>query len=226
MYSVAKEWNPNQKKLSQLLSKPDTFDQAIQLSLQMHDSVHDLKKETTPTVYQSLIDDLAPPVIIYRPSNSFSSIAWNIWHITRIEDAISNIVIADTEQILNKEWLDKLNITITDTGNAFTEQDVDTFGRMIDTNELFKYRKAVGRNTQKIIKTLQAADRKRKPTKEQLDRIIKEQVLTKEKESIWLLDFWVGKTISGLLTMPITRHQIVHINDCLNLTEKYKRDFV
>jgi len=31
MYSVAKEWNPNQKKLSQLLSKPDTFDQAIQL---------------------------------------------------------------------------------------------------------------------------------------------------------------------------------------------------
>lgn len=59
-------------------------------------------------------------------------------------------------------------------------------------------------------------DRKRKPTQEQLKRIIEENVVTTSKDSIWLVDFWSKKTVSGLLTMPITRHQIVHMNDCLN----------
>jgi len=226
MYSVTKEWNPNQKKLSQLLAKQETFDQAIQLCLQMHNSVHDLKKEISPTVYQSLLEGLTPAIMKYRPNNSFSSIAWSIWHITRIEDAVSNILIADSEQILNKEWLEKININITDTGNAFTENDVDIFDEMINTKELLKYRKAVGENTQKILQKLKVTERKRKPSKEQLDRIIQEKVLLQEKDSIWLLDFWANKTVSGLLTMPITRHQIVHINDCLKLKDKYKRKYV
>ena len=39
-----------------------------------------------------------------------------------------------------------------------------------------------------------------------------------------LLDFWKNKTIAGLLTMPITRHQIVHINDCFKLKERYQKN--
>jgi len=66
-------------------------------------------------------------------------------------------------------------------------------------------------------------DRKRKPTQEQLKRIIEENVVTTSKDSIWLVDFWSKKTVSGLLTMPITRHQIVHVNDCFKLVEKYKK---
>ena len=46
----------------------------------------------------------------------------------------------------------------------------------------------------------------------------------KEPASIWLLDFWKNKTIAGLLTMPITRHQIVHINDCFKLKERYQKN--
>jgi len=226
MYSVTKEWNPNQKKLSQLLAKSDTFDQAILLCLQMHNSVHDLKKTSEQTIYQSLLADLPNELFTFKPEKSFSSIAWNIWHITRIEDAISNILIADSEQVLNNEWLDRINIRTTDTGNAFTEEDVNKMDKVINANELINYRKAVGKSTQKIIKCIEESDRKRKPSKDQLARIIKEKVLTKEKDSIWLLDFWANKTISGLLTMPITRHQIVHINDCIKLKAKYMRNFV
>lgn len=225
MYSVGAEWNPKQKELSRLLAKADTFYQGVLMCAEMHRSVHDLGKEAAKNVYQSLLVDMPPELISYRPETSFSSIAWNIWHITRIEDAISNIFLADSGQVFNQEWLKKINAGIADTGNAFTKEDVDEFGKAVNTEELLKYRKAVGMRTQKILLTLAETDRKRKPSKDQLHRIMAEKVLTEEKESIRLLDFWGGKTVSGLLTMPITRHQIVHINDCLKLKEKHRFRF-
>lgn len=219
MSTVTQRWNPWQKELSRLLSSPDGFDEAMILCLRMHNEAHDLGKGLSPTIYQSLLEGLSPEAMKYRPEKSFSSIAWNIWHITRIEDAIANILIADADQVLSKEWLDRMNVKITDTGNAFTQADVDALDGRINANELLKYRKVVGKTTQKVLKNIRAADKKRKPTAEQLKRIVSEKVLTQESESIWLLDFWKGKTVSGLLKMPITRHQIVHINDCFRLKE-------
>jgi len=226
MSTVTQQWNLWQKELSRLLSSPEEFDEAVILCLRMHNEAHDFRKETSPTIFQALLKDLAPDAIRYRPANSFSSIAWNIWHITRIEDAIANILIADSDQVLNMEWLDRLNIKVTDTGNAFTKEDVDALDSAINAKELLNYRKAVGKNTQKVLKNIRSSDKKRKPTPEQLKRIVSEKVLTKEPDSIWLLDFWGNKTITGLLTMPITRHQIVHINDCYKLKDKYERNLV
>jgi len=224
MSTVNQRWNTWQKELSLLLSSPDSFDEAMLLCLRMHNEAHDLRKQSSPTIFQSLLNGLAPDAIGYRPEKSFSSIAWNIWHITRIEDAIANILIADADQVLNIEWLDRMNVKITDTGNAFTKEDVDALNGRINAKELLNYRKVVGKNTQKVLKSIRAVDKKRKPSADQMKRIVSERVLTKEPESIWLMDFWKSKTITGLLTMPITRHQIVHINDCLKLKERYQKN--
>jgi hypothetical protein len=192
--------------------------------MDLHKQVHDLEVENdSKTIYQQLLQMLTPDNVKYRPKDNFSSIAWNIWHITRIEDAIANIIINNSKQILSEEILHKINVTITDTGNAFTEQDVDLFNKQVNIIELLKYRKKVGKNTVEILQGLTVQDRKRKPTQEQLKRIIEENVVTTSKDSIWLVDFWSKKTVSGLLTMPITRHQIVHVNDCFKLVEKYKK---
>lgn len=189
----------------------------------MHAELHDITKNNQNNIYLELVNGLTPDCMIYRPNNHFSSIAWNIWHITRIEDAVSNILIANTEQIFDKEWMERIKTEITDTGNAFNENDVDKFGKMINVKELLLYRKMVGKKTQIIVKSITEADRKRKPTAQQLERIVKEKVLTKEKNSIWLLEFWGNKTIAGLLTMPITRHQMVHINDSFKIKQMYKK---
>ncbi|MCH3916086.1 MAG: DinB family protein [Spirochaetia bacterium] len=225
MFSVAKDWNPKQKRLALLLSKPQTFADAISLCLEMHNQVHGISDNGSPTIYKNLITDLTAEMITYRPENDSRSIAWNLWHITRIEDAVSNILIDDSKQVLNSEWLDRMQIDVTDTGNAFTKENVDEFDQAIDTSELLNYRKAVGKNTQTVLKKLSIENRKRKPTKGQLDRILSEGVLTQEKDSIWLLEFWGKKTMTGLLTMPITRHQILHLNKCFKLKERYRKDF-
>lgn len=217
MIAVTKDWNLKQKMLSELLKKQDAFFDAMDLCKLMHNELHDINQNNEKNIYQELLNGLTSKNVVFRPNNHFSSIAWNIWHITRIEDAISNILIANTQQVLTKEWMERINTSISDTGNAFTISDVDKFNQRIDTNELFLYRKEVGMKTQRVLAAITEADRKRKPSEEQLNRIIDEKVLTNEKDSIWLLEFWGSKTVSGMLLMPITRHQIVHINDCFRL---------
>ena len=225
MISVSKYWNPKQKKLNELLQSNSTFDKALFVCIELHAQLHDLfKNNNSPTIYQELLSLVNNENIKYRPVNNFSSISWNIWHITRIEDAVSNILINNSKQILSEEILNKINVNITDTGNAFTAADVDVFSESINLKELIKYRKKVGTNTVAILQKLTVLDRNRKPTQEQLHRLIQENVVTSSPESIGLVDFWGKKTISGLLTMPITRHQIVHINDSFRIVEKCKKN--
>jgi len=139
MISVSKYWNPKQKQLNELLQSDSTFDKALLVCIELHAQLHDLvKNNNSPTIYQELLSLITNDNCKYRPVNNFSSIAWNIWHITRIEDAVSNILINNSKQILNEEILKKINVNITDTGNAFTASDVDVFSEKINFKELIK----------------------------------------------------------------------------------------
>ncbi len=220
MIPVAKDWNPKQKALKAFLSNSDEKE-AVSLCLQMHSQLHDSQLTLTPNSYQDmLINDLSDICFRHMPVDSFSSIAWNLWHITRIEDAVCNILIADESQIFNNALKKRMGASLMDTGNAMDMKEATAFSKTIKMNELLIYRFKVGEKSQKIIKGLSRSDFKKKPHQRQLDRLLKENVILNHKESIWLLDFWSKKTIAGLLLMPITRHQIVHLNNCMKLKAK------
>jgi hypothetical protein len=55
---------------------------------------------------------------------------------------------------------------------------------------------------------------------ENLGRIFDEGAVLKHKDSEWLVDFWSRKNVAGILLMPLTRHQIVHINDAIRIKGK------
>ena len=223
MIPVAKEWNPKQKALKSFLSSNDEK-KAVALCLQMHSKLHDSQLTLIANSYQDmLVNDLSEMCFRHMPSASFSSIAWNLWHITRIEDAVCNILISDESQVFNMMLKKRIGASIMDTGNAMNLRETETFNKKIRMNELLDYRFIVGKKSQKIIKRLTRSDFKKKPHKRQLDRLLKENVLINHKESVWLLDFWSKKTIAGLLLMPITRHQIVHLNNCMKLKAKYMK---
>jgi hypothetical protein len=222
MFSVTKDWNPRQARLAELLRTDADFPEAVELCVSMHGELHDLDPSGPPTFYRELVSALGNDEYAFRPARAFASIAWNIWHITRIEDAVANILIGNGSQVLDESRLAALGVSVADTGNAFSAEDVDRFSADINVKELLKYRKSVGARTRKILRSLEPKDRKRKPTPERLARIMAEGVLTAEPESAWLLDFWSKKTVAGLLTMPVTRHQIVHLNDCYKVHLKYK----
>jgi hypothetical protein len=224
MINVSKGWNEDQKNLNVLLPNQKTFMKGIDLLLKTHSLLHDKKvsKTASETFYDDLWENMKDETCRII-SNKETSILWNIWHITRIEDIISNIVIGRKETIFNEEIQAKLNIKIKDTGNAMTYPEIESFNKGINIKELKEYRVKVGKSTQKIIKVMEFIDIKRKVEKEQLERIKQNGGVTDDQKSIWLLDFWGRKNILGLINMPITRHQIVHLNDCFKIKQKYNK---
>ncbi|HQL05628.1 MAG TPA: DinB family protein, partial [Treponemataceae bacterium] len=133
--TVTKDWNPNQKKLNLLLSKEGSFYEGISLCLAMHNELHDLQETHDKTIYQTLIEDLTQETSVWRPENNFSSIAWNLYHITRIEDAVTTLLIEGGRQTYSKTWQKKLGISFTDTGNAWTEKEIVQFNSMSSERE-------------------------------------------------------------------------------------------
>jgi hypothetical protein len=224
MINVSKGWNESQKNVNVLLPNQETFAKGINILLGMHSLLHDKKvyKNTAETFYDDLWENLKEDTCKII-SNKETSILWNIWHITRIEDIVSNILIGKRETIFNEEIQAKLNIIIKDTGNAMTYSEIESFNNNININGLKEYRIKVGKSTQKIIKAIEFNDTKRKVEKEQLEKIKQNGGVIDDPKSIWLLDFWGRKNVLGLINMPITRHQVVHLNDCFRIKQKYNR---
>jgi hypothetical protein len=221
MINVAKDWNNKQKNLKVYLLNQKTFIKGKNLLLEMHSLLHDKKVYNTSieTIYDNLWDNLQEKTCKII-SNKETSIIWNIWHITRIEDIISNIIMGNKETIFNKEIQGKLNIKIKDTGNAMAYSDIELLNKNINIKALKEYRVKVGKSTRKIIESLEYNDMKIKVTKEQLEKIKQNGGVTNDSKSIWLLDFWGRKNIFGLIMMPITRHQTVHLNDSFKIKQK------
>ncbi len=224
MISVGTQWNPKQALLKSLLEKNGRFDEAIQLCLDMHSMVH--SQEVGNGEDRTLDDELWEGLdekTFRSMIKGGTTIAWNIWHLARIEDITANILIADGIQAINSEnWPEKMNVRIRDTGNAMTGDEIMAFSSDINMKELRNYRTCVGRKTQEIIKKLKPEELKRKPSHEMLRRILDEGGVLEAEDSRWLIDFWGRKTVAGILLMPITRHQIVHLNDSFKIKQKSK----
>jgi hypothetical protein len=226
MFSVAGDWNPKQALLKSIITKQSEFERAIRLVLQMHCLIHssEMSGGKSGTLEDELWDGMTDRIFSAMPTGRNTTVAWNLWHITRIEDITVNILIADGAQILNAEWLEKMNTRITDTGNAMTAGEINDFSQRLNMPELKKYRIAVGRNTRSIIGKLMTTDLNRRMDARQLKRILAEGAVLEAEASRWLIDFWGRKTVAGLLLMPVTRHQIVHLNDSIKIKKRAAAD--
>lgn len=162
---------------------------------------------------KSKIDNLFKELKDYKNEN----IIWNLWHIMRIEDLIVNILICEKESILNEKLKNELNISITDTGNSLTKEEIKKFAKNINIKKLKYYSDKISKNTINLIKRLKAEDIKRKINKINLEKIINGCGVT--KDNLWLIDYWGKKDIAGLLLMPLSRHIIVHLNQCYKYIE-------
>lgn len=147
---------------------------------------------------------------------------WHFWHIYRIEDLVSNFLIADQDQIFDQQWQARMNSPITDTGNALESAEAADFGDTIDVKALQEYMLEVGKNTRKIIADLMLEKIRAKPSEKQLKRIVQEGGLTSDKRSIWLLDYWGSLTVAEMILTPLTDHHMMHLPPCLDQLPMFK----
>ncbi len=123
-----------------------------QLFLQRHDVLYDyFLAEFWKTVPEELMRK--------RPHPNVNSIAWVLWHLTRVEDAGLNLFVTEGTQILDEgKWMDKLNIPWRDNGGNMNFSEVDRLSQAIDLQALQDYSKAVRVRTHGIVSNIGNVD--------------------------------------------------------------------
>ena len=217
-----KFWNAQQQVLRQLLALTDTHQQAIDLFLNQHAVLH--AAEMSHAGLWSFEDEVLEGVTAGQmrqiPRTFDHSIVWIFWHTTRIEDVTMNLLVAGSPQVLLQEgWLKKMNITLSDTGNAMPPDSVAELSRTVNIEALREYRLSVGRRTRTIAKLLQPEDLKQKVDSSRLQQITKQAAVRAAASDV--LDYWGGLTLAGLLLMPPTRHTFIHWNEALRVKQKF-----
>ena len=149
------------------------------------------------------------------------TIAYSIWHVFRIEDIVAHTLINEDEQIFFAgNYQERTNSPIITTGNELKKEEIAEFSKQIDITELYSYIFDVKNSTEKIISSLSYSDLKKKITKNRKEYLKSLNVVSSDENAIWLIDYWCGKDIRGLIQMPFSRHWIMHIEASLRIKIK------
>ncbi len=218
-----KFWNEDIKKLRSIILQPDKLEESINLCLGLHAMVHSslMSGINTKTFEDELWEGLDEHTFRSAVNSKGRTVAYGIWHSTRIEDITMNLLVADEDETFDTgNFKEKISANCIDTGNAMDAEEILAFSKDINMQELRNYRMIVGRKTRAIIKNLSPSDMKRKVSKENLQLILNKGSVLNVDSANWLIDFWGRKNVAGLLLMPATRHHLVHINESLHAKNK------
>lgn len=216
-----KAWNTEQKQLRLLLEDPLRHAEAIDLFLQHHAVLHAIRMAQTEnwSFTDAVLSDMSEEKIRDIPANGEHSVAWLFWHMARIEDVAMNTLVTGSPQILNQEdWLARLGVPLHHTGNNMDQESVERLSTSVDVNALQDYRVAVGRRTREIVQQLQPDDLTQKVEPVRVRQVMDQGDLVEAASGI--ADYWGRRTISGLLLMPATRHNMVHLNEAFRLKKR------
>lgn len=218
-----KQWSKRQKEFRKILLSFEGHKNAIELFMVQHGVLHSSEvDESLPWSFEDdVVSDMTEDQIRRIPVNCEHSIAWLIWHIARIEDVTMNMLVAGDPQLLHHDgWLERMEVTPRDTGNAMTEEGVVDLSNTVDLEELRAYRVAVGRRTREIVNRLSPEDLKRKVSPVRLQKVMDIGAVIEAARG--LIEYWGKRDIAGLLLMPATRHNFVHLNEALRLKHRRK----
>lgn len=213
-----KEWSELNKKIQLQIKKKDTFYLGIETLII-------LRKELMKQIldFKNVLSREDFNAIPFINANGYHSktLAYSLYHIFRIEDIASNSLIKKDVQIFfQHDYCNRMNSSIITTGNELVKQEISTFSSKLDLDELYQYIYDVDVSTTNLLKELSYEDLKTKMTEKDKELLRSLKVVSDDENSIWLIDYWCGKNIQGLIQMPFSRHWIMHIEASLRIKNK------
>lgn len=224
MKTLRQEWNQQHKELRDLLKVPADFARAKRVFKDHHSQMHAkiLRLETNFSFRDEILSGLKEAHLRTRLSDSAHSPVWILWHISRVEDACLNGLLAGWQQVFFSGcWQSRIRSPFVGTGNTFTQAMTDEFSEKVDINNLLDYRLAVGMQTQAIIEMLSFEILKEKPPVDRIVELVRNGTVQAGAE--FLQRYWGGKPAVNLLLMPATRHPFVHLNEIQVMRPKLLR---
>ena len=213
-----KEWSEMNKTMQLQIKKKDTFSTGI-------DTLLELRRNLMEQIVQfrnelADADFYAMPYMNAKGYHN-KTIAYSLWHIFRIEDIVAHSLIANDEQIFFKgDYQSRIKSPIVTTGNELVKEEIKEFSKKLSIEELYNYITDVDGATTQILKTLTYSDMKEKISDDRRKQLETLNVVSTDENAYWLIDYWCGKDVKGLIQMPFSRHWIMHIEACLKIRDK------
>jgi hypothetical protein len=155
---------------------------ALGLFRQRYDAIHG---GSVDALFQGLTD----AQVRQRP-HGLNSVAWLVWHATRVEDAAVNRFVADRPQVFEEgDWRPRLAIERRDVGPGMTGDDVEALSTRIDVPALQGYARAVADRTRAIADTLLPEAWAEVVPPERIRRVVLDEGLLVDAGR-WVEEFW------------------------------------
>lgn len=204
-----KEWSEKNKEMQSLIGKAETFKGGLNCLLELRSS---LFEQITSIVNGYPLEAFWKMPFKGADGYHSKTLAYSIWHIFRIEDIVAHSLIKGDDQILfSKNFLKKTGSRIVTTGNELEGDGVMEFSKTLNVTELYEYAKAVKLSTEEILQNLSFEDLKRTFTEDDKKQLFDSGCVSHEESAVWLIDYWCGKNVAGLIKMPFSRHWIMHV---------------
>lgn len=213
-----KEWSEKNKEIQRLLSKEATFPEAIEQLITF-------RKEMLEQIVQ-MADMYPEEAFSKRPfpnAEGYHSktLAYSVWHIFRIEDIVAHEMIAIDSQVLFRDgFLERINSPGITTGNELEGEAIEEFSKRLNVQELVRYAQAVAESTDEILRAVDYKDSKSTFGEEIKADLAKTGCISEDEKAVWLIEYWCGKNVAGLIKMPFSRHWIMHIEAMRRICKK------
>lgn len=213
-----KEWSEKNKEMQSLIGKEASFREGINALVNLRDDLF--------SQISSIVNTYPAEAFYQMPFSGAEgyhskTLAYSMWHVFRIEDIVAHTLIAQDEQVLFTDgWLERTKSPIITTGNELKETEIAHFSEQLDMKAVYEYCGSVMDSTNAILQKLEYRDLKRKYTDADKERLISSRCVSADEDAFWLIDYWCGKDLKGLLQMPFSRHWIMHIEAMCRIKNK------
>lgn len=183
--------------------------------LRQHAAVHasDVSGHVFPI--QRIFGELSDDQMRMRPGPRLNSLVWLLWHMARTEDAAVNPVVAGRDQVLDDEWMRRMNVPWRIIGTGMTDDEVTEMTGRADIASVRAYRSAVGLRTREVVGTLRP---------EAWDEIVGVEDIRRAAAAGALRDWvegttypWLGWTRGDQLASSALRHNAAHIGEAVTI---------
>ena len=204
-----KMWSELNRTMQVQIKKKDTYESGIVTLFDLRNQLMEILTSFNEELNRKDFD--AIPFINADGYHS-KTIAYSIWHIFRIEDMVAHTLINESDQVFFAgNYQERINSPIITTGNELVKEQIVDFSKQLNLKELYSYIFEVKDSTEKIIRSLSYDEMKKKISEERKKQLRLLNVVSKDENASWLIDYWCGKDIRGLIQMPFSRHWIMHI---------------
>ena len=212
------EWSELNKTMQAQIKNKDSYKAGINTLFDLRNQLMETLKSFNKELSRKDFD-----AIPFINANGYhnKTIAYSIWHIFRIEDIVAHTLIADNEQVFfSGNYQKRINSPIITTGNELIKSQIVDFLKQLNLEELYSYIFDVKKSSEKIINSLSYDEFKNKIPEKRKEKLKLLNVVSVDKDAIWLIDYWCNKNIRGLIQMPFSRHWIMHIEASLRIKNK------